>query len=195
MKGHEVVEGDQGDSRSHFFSNSVIDLDINAFDQSKIELNIEKTSNDSYLKVYNLKSPIVKNFSTLNSYLNFEASKEDLQIRTSFEVFEDLNKTQNDRYEYIYPNISILKLLDTGDKYNGNFSLEASGHQKKLNTNTEEIVLINNLLYKSDSFFNTKGLKNNYSVLVKNVNTNAENSDRYKTEKENEILGMFMFET
>ena len=38
-----------------FFSNSIFDLDINTFDQSKIELNIEKTSNDSYLKLYNLK--------------------------------------------------------------------------------------------------------------------------------------------
>ena len=101
---------------------------------------------------------------------NFEASKEDLQIKTSFEVFEDLNKSQNDRYEYIYPNINILKLFDTDDKYNGNLSFEISGHQKKINTNTEELILINNLLYESDPFFNTKGLKNNYSILLKNVN-------------------------
>ena len=55
-------------SKSHFFSNSKINLNSNNFDQSKLEINIEKTSNDNFLKVEKLVNSIQDNQSLLNSF-------------------------------------------------------------------------------------------------------------------------------
>ena len=73
-------------TKSHFFSNSKFDLDLNSFDFGKIDLQIQQTSNKTYLKTYNLNSPLINNTSTLNSFLNFEASNENLSIKSDFEI-------------------------------------------------------------------------------------------------------------
>ena len=51
----------------HFFSNFI----GNYADQARFELNIEKVSNDKYLKINDVESPIIDNKSKLFSYLNF----------------------------------------------------------------------------------------------------------------------------
>ena len=40
---------DEG-TKSHFFSNSILNLETTYFDISELEINLEKTSNDTYLK-------------------------------------------------------------------------------------------------------------------------------------------------
>ena len=39
------------------------------------------------------------------------------------------------------------------------------------------------------------GLKNDYKLLFKNVNTNADNSTKYEAETSNKLLGLFAFNT
>ena len=58
-KGHSSNTEDKNDNRSHFFSNSKIDLDLKEFSNSVLEINYEKTSNDNYLKLFNLDSPLL----------------------------------------------------------------------------------------------------------------------------------------
>ena len=54
---------------SYFFSNSIAKLNIDMFDISEIEMNLEATSDDNYLKTHNIKSAINNNQSLLNSFL------------------------------------------------------------------------------------------------------------------------------
>ena len=78
-------------SKSHFFSNTKVDLNLIEFDYSNIEINLEKTTNDTYLKTEKIKAAQSVNSSSLNSFLNFNASKEDLDVSVNFEVYEDLS--------------------------------------------------------------------------------------------------------
>ena len=54
-------------TKSHFFSNTKIFLDT-SFENSEVEINLEKTSNDTYLKSDNIKTALNNNQSLLNSY-------------------------------------------------------------------------------------------------------------------------------
>ena len=95
------------------FSNSFIKNLNSYFDESSIILNIEKVSNDNYIKEYSLESSssILKDTEILESHLEFSSSKNDFNLDVSVESYETMNKTNNDRYEFVYPNYSLSKLV------------------------------------------------------------------------------------
>ena len=108
-------------SKSHLFLNSKFDLETSFFENNKLEFNLESSSNDTYLKTYQIKSPLIKNPTTLESYLNYEASNKDLYLKTYAKVYEDQSKKRSDRYEYIYPYFSISKNISSSfNKYGDN---------------------------------------------------------------------------
>ena len=182
------------DTKIHFFSNSIINLGLSAFDTSKMKFNIEKTSNDTYLKTYNLKSTLIKNTSTLNSFLSFEANRDDLSINSSIQVYENLGQTKNDRYEFIFPTFDIIKNINTDDNFGGSLSFKTSGYQKQYNTNLYEANLVNDLIFSSDPIFKNNGLKNNFNILLRNPNSLTQNSSN-TTESQYRLLSSFLFET
>ena len=97
-------------SKSHFFSNSIANLNMDIFDVSEIELNLEASSDDEYLKTHNVKSAINNNQSMLKSFLTFRGSNMDLDFEGKFEAYEDLTKDKsNDKYEYIFPSYKFSK--------------------------------------------------------------------------------------
>ena len=170
-------------SKAHLFSNSLIDLNLNGFNNSNLEINLEKTTNDTYLKTDNIKAYQNFNTSTLNSFLNFDASKDDLDISIDFQVYEDLSVgKQSDRYEFVYPSFSISKNLDTTFNNYGSLKYQARGFQKKNHTNVSEKSFINNLNFTSKTFFTKFGFKNNLDLLFKNSNLDAKNSPTHKDE-------------
>ncbi len=180
-------------SKSHFFSNTIMNLESNFFENSDIELNFEQTSNNTYLKNNNITSSINSSSSLLNSFFDFSASKEDLSIETRFEVFEDLTKGRSDRYQYIYPDFSISKSINTETDLKGDLKFTTSGSQKNYDTNVYESVLVNNFKYDSIPFFLKNGITNNLKFLLKNVNTKGEKSANYKDELSSENLAAFSF--
>ena len=174
-----------GDSykKSHFFSNSNIDLGLDGFDNSNLEINLQKTTNDTYLKTDKIKISQNFNTSTLNSFLDFNASNKDLDISVEFEVYEDLSiEKESDRYQYIYPSFSISKTLDTVFNEYGSFNYQTSGFHKKNNTNISETSFINDLDFLSKPFFTKSGFKNDFNLLFKNANNDSKNSSTYQNE-------------
>ena len=97
-------------------------------------------------------------------------------------------------YEYIYPNYNFSKNLKNLNSYNGNLNFASSGFQKKYDTNVYEARVINDLKYSSNSFIKN-GFLNRFDFLVKNVNTNSENSTNYNDTVENKLLSTIMFES
>ena len=79
--------------------------------------------------------------SSMSSFINFEANKSDLSLNTSIEVYEDLTKSQSDRYEYVFPNFNVVKEIDLNNSYNGSLSLESTGFQKLHNTDLFHSIL------------------------------------------------------
>jgi len=176
-------------NKSHFFSNSIFDLNLEDFETSSLQLNIERTTNDTYLKTYKIDSPLVDNSTLLNSYLSFNAENENLTFSSSLEVWEDLSKTSKDRHEFIYPNYKIVKELDM-DK--NELKLYSYGFQKKYETNKYEGIVTNDLIYKSDPKIYDWGLKSNFDALLKNVNTNATNSSKYKNSFDQSLMSLLL---
>jgi len=179
--------------KSHFFSNSLIDLNLSNFNSSEMKINLEKTTNDNYLKTYQIDSPLIKNPSVLNSYLDFDVSREDLSININLEVYEDLSKITSDRYEYIYPNFNITKELDVDS--DNRFYLSTSGYQKQYNTNVKDSTLNNNLLIESQDSYTKLGTKNNYNILFKNVNSKGKNSNIFKEDNTHKFFTTFLYQT
>jgi len=170
-------------SKSHLFSNSKINLNLSNFDYSNLEINLEKTSNDTYLKTDNITTQ--RNFSKniMSSYLNFDMSKEDLDILVEFKTYEDLSKTnKSDKFEYIYPNFIINKNLTTSLNSISNLNYQISGSQRKHETNKTEQLLINDLIFSSKSYLSKFGFKSNYDLSFKNTNKDGKNSPTYKDE-------------
>ena len=182
------------DSKIHFFSNSIVNLALGAFDVSELEFNLQKTSNDTYLKAYNLNSPLITNDSTLDSYLKFEAYRDDLSINSSIQVFEDLTQPRNDRYEFIFPSFDIVKQIYTSDNIGGNLSFKTSGYQKQYQTNLYEANLVNSLVFSSDPFVQSNGLKNRYNFSLSNPNAITQSSAN-TNENTHRILSSFLFES
>ncbi|MAZ46442.1 MAG: hypothetical protein CMM98_02555, partial [Rickettsiales bacterium] len=73
-------------SKSHFFSNTIANLNLSFFENSELEMNIETTSNDNYLKSHKIKSAITNNNSLLNSFLLMKGSKENLYLEAKVEA-------------------------------------------------------------------------------------------------------------
>ncbi len=182
-------------SKSHFFSNTKHSLDSN-FDLSEIEINLEKTSSDTYLKSDNILSKTRKNNnqSLLNSYVKFDASSEDLNIFAEVAAYEDLSKEKDsDKYQYILPNFTISKLLSDSSNLKGILNYEISGSSQKKDTNVNESFLINNLDYKSNSFFSAFGAVSNFELEFKNSLKKGENSSIYKEDTQSENFSAFIF--
>ena len=177
--------------KSHFFSIIKKKINFFDFDLSNLLLNLEHTSNDNYLKSYALKSPLIKSNTLMHSYLELNAYKEDLSITSSIEIYEDLNKPDTDRYEFIYPNYNIVKDFDEVENYSGKFSLNSFGYAKKHNTNIDEKTIINNLYFKSNPIISKKGFKNSFTYLLKNSNTHSQNSSNFKDGVDNKLDTIF----
>ena len=199
-QGHKSSQNDKEDSRSHFFSNSTIDLDFLSFDESNIEVQLQKTSNNTYLKLFNLESPLFgkdgsSTVSTLNSFINLTANSDNLDFTTSVQVYEKLDSGNSDRYEFIFPDYSLNKNIETNNTLSGSLSFNSTGSQHLYNTNVKEAQIINDLLYQSQDNFLTNGIKNNYNILLKNSNSDGSNSTKFKNKTQSEMLSLFIFES
>ena len=179
-------------SKTHFFAKVIKKIKLKNFENSKINLEIQQTSDDTFLKTYKLKSPLITDNSTLTSTLGFNAYREDLSLDLDFKVYEDLSIKDSDRYEYIYPNYNLMKQFNL-DNTKGNFSLDSKGYIKNYDTNVFESVAINNLIYDSNYSITDLGLKNNYKVMLKNINTDSKNSSKYKNSPDYKLGSMLQY--
>ena len=167
-------------SKSHFFSNTKVTLNNNFFENSDIEINLEKTSNDTYLKSENIKNAINNNHTLLNSFINFNGSTDDLNFFAEISVYEDLTKEKNsDKFQYILPSFKLSKFINTQKDIQGNLKFEVLGVSEKRNTNVTENYLINDLKYNSNSIISQKGFLSNFDIIYKNVMKKGSNSENY----------------
>tara|TARA_B100001057_G_scaffold400856_1_gene412203 strand:+ start:914 stop:3310 length:2397 start_codon:yes stop_codon:yes gene_type:complete len=192
IKKKDISISKKNSSQTHFFSKSTIQTNFDLFDYSKIDIQFQNVSNDKYLKTYNIDSPIISSNSILNSKIEFEGSNDDLEFYINTEVYEDLTKNNDsDKYEVIFPNFNLSKILKTG--LNGSTELVSTGYNKLFETNINEKVIINDLRYKSFDSINTFGFISNFEFLIKNFNAQSKNSQTLKNKTENQIRGIFQF--
>ena len=187
---------DKNGTKTHFFSNSIFNLNQNFFDNSKINLKLEKVSNDDFTKLYSLEStsPIIKDTNILENIFEFSGTRDDLDFNLSFESYESMNKLNSDKYEFVYPNYSLSKAIDLESDLIESLDFSSIGNQKKFSTNIYEATQVNDLILTSSKFINKLGFNNRLKSIIKNVNSDANNSSKLKEKKQSELLTLISYE-
>ena len=116
-----------------FFSEFNKNLNLKSFNSSNLNISLERVTNDYYLKIFdqniqnnNLKPEdpnILKN--NVNLFLDHESYK----FETGFSIYENLQKTNSDRYQYILPFYDLDR--EFKKKYlGGDINFSSSGKNK-----------------------------------------------------------------
>jgi len=192
-KGHNSSLSDKGDTRSHFFTNTIMDLSLSNYTSSMLEINYEKTSNDNYLKLFDLTSPLLlKSNELLESMIKLDLEHQDYDLTTSLKMYETLNGKNSDRYEYVLPSYSLSKNFNI-ENLGGSFNFNSSGNNTLRNTNISTSEISNDLNYTADNAFFDNGIKTNYGVYLKNINTVGKNSPQYKESLQSELMSAYFY--
>ena len=179
-------------SRTHFFLNSNTNLDFASFDQSNLEIDIQKTSNDTYLKVHGIDSDLTKNKNLLTSKVELDLIDENYFFNLKTQAVEDLTKN-NDKYEYTLPFYHFGKELSYFTNY-GSLNLDSQGYLKNYDTNKKEKLIVNDLSWSSINSYTANGFMNNFDIILKNTNYSSDNISELKSEKQNhELSGALAF--
>ena len=175
-------------SRNHIFARSDIDLDLETFDESKLSINFQKTSNDTYLKVHDINSKIMGSNTMMNSSIAMNFSKNNSDLDISMDVYEDLSKTE-ERYEFVAPNYDYRNKLSISEEL-GTLNFQSRGYYKNYETNKKQTKLVNDFHWKSNDYINNSGIITKFEGNLKNSNYRSENTSDHKNEKNNiEFMG------
>jgi LPS-assembly protein len=183
-----------GVNMGHLFTNFKKKINFLGFDDSDLDFNFERSSNDEYLKTYKLESPLINDENLMHSYLEINSYSDDVSLDTSIEIYEDKSKLANNKYEFIYPNYNLMKEFNDISA-NGRLSLNSYGFIRQYNTNVDEKILINDFLFNSYLKNLPGGFTTNYSYLLKNSNTNSSKSSIYKEGMDNKFDGIINYKT
>ena len=194
---NKTNDDEKNGRKTHFFSESVFDLKIPNFNESYINLNIQKTSNDSYLKLYSLDTDtgnsIISDVAVLESKFEFSTNKDDFWLDLTLESYETMGRLAGDRYEFIYPNYTINKVVDFDMQFLEYLDITSSGNQKTHSTNIYEAVQVNDFLMNGPTNISQKGFESEFQTIVKNVNSKGKNSLKFKESTQSEILSMLIY--
>ena len=181
-------------SKSHFFYKYNKTMNFNYFENSDIKFNIEKTSNDTYLKTSKLISPLIEDYDVLENSVALSLNSDEMSINTDFIVYEDLNKKNNsDKYEFILPRLSLTKDIENNTNLNGNFSFRSNNIIRNYQTNVLEKTNINDLIFNSSPRITSNGFYNNYDFILKNVNSDTQTSKDFKEDENFYLSGLFQY--
>ena len=182
-------------SLSHLFLKYNLDLSLENFNSSDLNISINKVSNDSYLNVFDqyiTKSKLRPgNFNQLTNNAVLNLDHENYNFETGVLSYENLQiKKQSDRYQYVLPYYTFDKNISL-NYFDGNVSFGSSGNNVLNNTNRLETNIINNITYNSLDFISNFGFKNNFGINLKNLNSVGKKSTKYKSSTQSELISLY----
>ena len=193
LKGHDSSKLDKGDSRSHLFTSTIMNLTLNDYKNSTLKIDYQKASNDNYLKLFDLQSPLLlDDNSVLESKIEFDLEHENYDFTTSFEMYETLSGRNSDRYQYVLPTYNFSKNFNL-ESVNGSFNFNSYGDNTLSNTNVILSSLSNDLNYSTLNNFFDNGIKANFEISVKNINTIGKNNSIYKNSPQSELMSAYSY--
>ncbi len=180
-------------SISHLFAKYKSNLNLNNFISSKLNINLEKVTNDTYLKVFdgNLSEMAVRpDKNNLISSIDLSLEHDDFNLSTGLTSYETLSGKNSDRYQYVLPYFNFSKnLFENQDLFN--ISFNSSGSNNLKNTNNLRSRIVNDINIESNDYIFDSGLKNKFRTYLKNLNTTGKNDDLYKSSPQVELMGIF----
>jgi len=158
-----------------------------------LKFQIQRSSDESYLKAYNIESPIIEYNSTLNNFIEFTGNKERSNLSLRASIYEDKTETKgSDKYEYVLPSYNYINYFDDIFLKDFNLTFRSNGFQRKYDTNSYEGKLVNNFTLNKD-IYSGYGFKNEFLTIFKNVNT--QNSVGSQDQEKIKILSEFLYKS
>ena len=193
VNGHDSSIKDKGGTRSHIFTKSIIDLSLDDYIYSTLKVDYQKASNDNYLKVFNLESPILPaNNDVLESAIKLDLEHEDYDLTTSLEMYETLKGSNSDRYQYVLPSYNFNKNFYLED-FTGGLNFNSYGNNTLKDTNVTTSTLINDLNYSALNNFMDNGVKTKFDIFFKNVNVVGKNNPKYQNNPQSELMSAYTY--
>ena len=107
-------------------------------------------------------------------------------------MYETLNGSNNDRYQYVLPNYNFSKNFNL-EAISGSFNFNSYGNNTLNNTNVVASSILNDLNYSALNNYFDSGIKTNYEVSLKNVNSVGKNNNKYKNSPQSELMSAYTF--
>ena len=176
----------------NLFAKYELDLGFENFSFSKFYLSIEKLTNDTFLKIFDthLQDSVLKpkDFDNLKSEIKIDLKKDNYNFETGIKSFENLQKINSDRYEYIFPYYRYnINLFD--NFYNGAVNFSSNADNILNNTNVLKSNINNDLNYIGKEYVSNIGLKSNFDINLKNINSLGRNNSEYKSSPQLALMG------
>ena len=195
VNGYKSSTTNKTNNLSHYFLNIDKDLNLENHNSSNIKLSLKKVSNDNYLKIFDqyiTKSDLRPNeFDNLNSSLKLFLNHKDYDFESGIQSFENLQiKNKSDRYQYNLP-YYIFNRSFSQNYFGGNLNFESNGNNYLSNTNKVETNIVNNLTFNSFDHISNYGMKNNFSISLKNLNSIGKKTSQYKSSPQIELASLF----
>ena len=172
------------------------DLKLEKFNSSNFFLSVEKVNNDTFLKIFdthfqdNKLKPL--DHDNLKSELKFLFNNTNSSFKTGIVSYENLQKSNNDRYEYVFPYYNYATTLSE-DLFNGTLNFSSSGNNFLSNTNQLKSSVNNNLAFNSKEYTWLNGIKNSFKINSKNLNSVGKNNSEYKSSPKIELMSELNF--
>ena len=187
---------------NHLFLNYTNDLQNPSYLESKFEAQIEKVTNDTYLKVFQnniFNTPVMPDSqSTLNSNLKLYLEKDDQNLTTGIEIYENLGVKHSDRYQYTLPYYDFSKNLTSlieNNNLTGLLNFYSTGTNKLSNTNNLRSTIVNDINYSSNDYISKLGFKNNFQLYFKNLNAVGKNDSIYTSNAQIDGMSILKIDT
>ena len=171
---------------NHMFLDFTSDLKSSNYLISKFDVQIQKVTNDTYLKVFQnnlFPTPVMPSSkSTMNSNIKLYLEQENQNLTTGVEVYENLGVKHSDRYQYTLPYYDFSKDMTSiisDNSIDGSLNFYSTGTNKLSNTNNLRTTVVNDFNYSSSSLISDLGFKNNFELYFKNLNAVGKNDTIY----------------
>ena len=159
-------------------------------EKNDFEINLQHVSDKKYLKLYKIESNLVEyETNTLeNSFIfNHFEEEENLSLNFQTRIYRNLTDSYNDKYEYIFPDLSLNKSFFIEDFGYGNIQSNLRIHN--FDTNKFERLLINDFEWNIDKSIKPNLINGKILTKFKNVNYEAKNILNYKEKPTSELFG------
>ncbi len=192
-EGYKSKTNKDKNSISHFFLNYDSDLELDNFNVSILDVSIQKVNNDSYLKIFDQNAtdkkikPKDDDLLTSNVKLNLQNDK--FTLETGMTAYENLQKGNSDRYEFILPYYNLSAELNEGKDY-GYLNFSSVGSNILKDTNNLRSRIINDFEFRGFDLISKTGVKNNINIFVKNLITSGKNDKDYSSSVNTNLLGI-----
>ena len=176
--------------KNHFFSKFVKNFsNLEKNSESTLSITTQNSNNDKYFKLYNINSELVdSDIDNLNNTLDFTHSNDDVFFGFNVSMYETLKDNYNDKYEYIYPEITLNKNLLSSSNY-GLIDLDTNFKVHNYDTNKTSKFLVNNFEWNSIDNNSNSGIQTKLLGNLRNINYETKNIDSFKSDTTSEIFG------